>query len=143
MNIRSVLIALLSLVIFTIQPTYASQQGPGHPSRVDWKEKLGLSNEQIEKIKKIKDMSHDDMKEMRMKKWSLYKEMVVMSHNKTIDQNKLNTLISDMNTVSEKMMRQEIKMKHDIYMTLTPEQQTKMNKMLQSRLKQMEKLYGQ
>lgn len=147
MNIRPVVITLLSLVLLTIQPSYArhnpGQQGSGSSHRMDWQKQLDLSKDQMNKIKDISDASHDDMKEMRAKKWKLYKQMVMMSHNKKIDEQKLNSLISNMNLISEKMLRQEIKMKHDIYMALTPKQQAKMDEMLKNRLKHMEKIYGQ
>ena len=144
MNIRAALIALLSLTLFTLQPAYARHQAGQQTNhqKMDWKKELGLSDQQLKKIKEIKDVSHDDMKEMRVKKWWLYKEMVMMSHQKKLDQEKLNSLLSDMNSISEKLMRQEIQMKHAIYITLTPKQQTKMNTMMQKRLKEMEKIYA-
>lgn len=156
MKLRTALIALASLILVNIQPSFAQPQPQPQPQqqtqlskkqmmpshKMDWKEKLGLTDKQIDKIKQIKDSSYDDMKAMRLQKWDLYKQMILMSHEKTIDQQKLNTLLSNMNTLSEKMMRQEIQIKHDIYMVLTPEQQVKMKEMLQQRLKSMEKVYA-
>ncbi|WP_367605812.1 Spy/CpxP family protein refolding chaperone [Legionella sp. W05-934-2] len=147
MNKRPTLIAMLFLLFFFMQPTLVHSQPDasqsGQTAKMDWQKELGLTTEQTDKIKQIKDASYDDMKEYRVQKWGLYKKMVMMSHNKEIDEQKLKSLISDMNTISEKMMRQEIKMKHDIYMVLTPDQKTKMDQMMQARLKEMEKVYGQ
>ena len=146
MNNRLVLVSLLSLIFFTVQPTYArhqsGHQGPGAQAKVDLEKKLNLTKEQIKQIKDIKDAAHDNMKDMRKQKWALYEQMVMMSHNKDIDQNKLNTLISDMNALSEKMIRQEIDMKHKIYLALTPEQQAKLDELTKKRLNHMKTMYG-
>lgn len=147
MTIRNTLIAIMAFILLGTQPAlarHAEQRGQfGHHQTIDWQKKLSLTNQQVQKIDQIKETAQKDMKSLRQQKWQLYKNMMMMSHEKNIDQTKLDELISNMNSISAKMIRHEIKVKHDIYRVLDEKQQAKMNNMMQKKLDRMEKIYGQ
>ncbi len=146
MRFRTALITLVSFVLLCIQPTYAKPNPDTNKSvenqQVDWGKRLGLSDKQKQQIKQIEEDNQDDLNDLRIQKWNLYKTMMMMGYNKKLDQSKIDEVLTKMNAVSEKHARQEIEGKHEIFMILNAEQQKTLTSMVQNRLKSMEKIHG-
>ena len=92
--------------------------------------KLDLTADQKAKIKVIMEQSHKDTMAQRKAMQPIKEQMRAMITSDTIDQSKLDTLISQKMEIVSSMMKNKIMVKHQIYLLLTPQQKVKFNEMM-------------
>lgn len=92
---------------------------------------LNLTATQKEKITEIKKQSKDEFKSTLNELKALKKEMKDFVKSETMDDKKLDELVTKKTELTGKLMKIKLKMKHEIYNILDEDQKTKFNKIME------------
>ena len=94
-------------------------------------ESLKLTDEQQAKLKDIKDQFMSSVKSSKDQMSGLRKEIMQQVQSDSMDQSKLDDLISKKTQLIGTIMKAEVTARHDLYMLLTPEQKKRYQAILQ------------
>lgn len=90
---------------------------------------LGLSNDQADKVRNIRDAYMPDKKELRNKMRETRKQLREVMHADAIDQDQVETLAKAMGDLKTQKILLRAKMRNEIHQVLTSEQREKMKAM--------------
>lgn len=96
---------------------------------------LNLTEQQQAKIKTIRSQFKDSMKAKMDEMKKLKMQAKALVHTDTLDEAKIDSIISQQKEVMGSMMKLKYTMKHDIYAVLSPEQKAKFAKAMEQHKK--------
>jgi Spy/CpxP family protein refolding chaperone len=124
MNKRMIAVALLALAV--ILPTRMLRaEEHGHGKKGEWKQKLGLTDDQVKKLDESRASEKTEMKPLREKKTALMAKLEEQIKNKAADAD-IKATLDEMAAAHKAMEASEEKFEDSRSAILTPTQQAKM-----------------
>ncbi|WP_173237028.1 Spy/CpxP family protein refolding chaperone [Legionella antarctica] len=128
MNKKTVWLTAAALSVMIGQVSFAATESSKsrpctcHHNAQRLSEKLNLTTEQKAQIKTIRAQTHHQLKTANEQLKALKLKINALANNDKVDEDKLNTLITQRNNVKGAMLKKEVMMQNQIYNTLTAQQ---------------------